>query len=125
MKDALLHTKIQNPVIATDIVPRDRLLAQLEQGRLRQEHPGWLLAIQFKRLAYRLWLILSFSLGLAFVLVVIGIVVVRAAGVVRKSAGEGAALAALPVFSSVMVTILGLALLVGTFVQYGFLVIRP
>jgi ABC-type nickel/cobalt efflux system permease component RcnA len=84
-----------------------------------------LLAIQFKRLAYGLWLILSFSLGLALVLVVIGIIVVRTAGVVRKSTGEGAALAMLPVISSVLITILGLALLVGTFFQYGFLVIRP
>jgi ABC-type nickel/cobalt efflux system permease component RcnA len=84
-----------------------------------------LLAIQFKRLAYGLWLILSFSLGLAFVLVAIGIMVVRAAGVVRKSTGGGAALAMLPVISSVLITTLGLALLVGTLVQYGFLVIRP
>lgn len=84
-----------------------------------------LLAIQFKRLAYGLWLILSFSLGLAFVLVAIGIMVVRAAGVVRKATGGGAALAMLPVISSVLITILGLALLVGTLVQYGFLVIRP
>jgi ABC-type nickel/cobalt efflux system permease component RcnA len=84
-----------------------------------------LLAIQFKRLAYGLWLILSFSLGLALVLVVIGIIVVRAAGVVRKATGGGATLAILPVISSVLITILGIALLVGTLVQYGFLVISP
>jgi len=54
----------------------------------------------------------------------IGIFVVRAAGVVRKTTGGGAVLTILPVISSVLITILGLALMVGTLVQYGFLVIR-
>jgi len=82
-----------------------------------------MVAIQFKRLAYGLWLIVSFSFGLALVLVVLGIIVVRASGVVRRATGGGAALALLPVISSILITVLGLALLLGALVQYKVIVI--
>ncbi|MGB5424409.1 MAG: hypothetical protein WBN03_19755 [Desulfobacterales bacterium] len=35
MKYALLHTKLNRPSVAPDIVPRDRLIKRLEQGRKR------------------------------------------------------------------------------------------
>ncbi len=83
-----------------------------------------LLAIQFQRLSYGLWLILSFSIGLALVLIVLGVIIVRAATVMRKITGGGKTLAILPVVSSGLITILGLTILAGTLIQYGFLVIR-
>jgi LuxR family maltose regulon positive regulatory protein len=35
MKYALLHTKLNRPSVTPDIVPRDRLIKRLEQGRKR------------------------------------------------------------------------------------------
>ena len=35
MKYALLHTKLNRPSVAPDIVPRDRLIKLLDQGRKR------------------------------------------------------------------------------------------
>lgn len=85
-----------------------------------------LLAIKFGRLALGLGLIVAFSIGLAAVLVAIGIVVVRASGEVRRRIGERSpALLALPVVSSVLITVLGLWVVVWTLLQYNVLIIRP
>ena len=35
MKDALIHTKLQRPPSAPDILPRDRLIEMLDEGRQR------------------------------------------------------------------------------------------
>lgn len=72
-------------------------------------------AISIGRLALGLLLIVSFSIGLAAVLVGVGIAVVRASGEVRKRMGEqGALLLLLPVISSILITVLGLLLLFNT-----------
>lgn len=83
-----------------------------------------LLAINFNRPVYGLWLISSFSLGLAIVLIFLGVLVVRAKGLVQKKIGGGCTLAILPVISSGLIVMMGLVLLVGTLVQYRILVLR-
>jgi ABC-type nickel/cobalt efflux system permease component RcnA len=83
-----------------------------------------MLAINLGRLAFGLLLILVFSLGLAAVLVAIGIAVVRASGQVRKRiSAQSRALLVLPVFSAVLITILGAALVVQTLIAHGVIII--
>ncbi len=85
-----------------------------------------LLAIKLGRLALGLGLIVAFSAGLAAVLVVIGIVVVRTAGKVRKRIGERSSiLLALPVASSVLITCLGLSVVLWTLLQHNVIVFLP
>jgi ABC-type nickel/cobalt efflux system permease component RcnA len=83
-----------------------------------------MLAINLGRLALGLILILSFSVGLAAVLVAIGIAVVRASGHVRRRIGaRSRVLLALPVFSAALITILGIGLVVQTLIAHGVIII--
>lgn len=85
-----------------------------------------LLAIRFGRLQYGLWLIVSFSLGLALVLVAIGLLVVFASDRLGRFTGEGSKLlAVLPVFSSAMITILGFWVVIWTLLQYNVIIFTP
>ena len=85
-----------------------------------------LMAIKFGRLQLGLLLILAFSVGLAAVLVAIGIAVVKASGRIRKAIGERSPiLLALPVVSSVLITILGLWVVVWTLLQFNVINIAP
>jgi ABC-type nickel/cobalt efflux system permease component RcnA len=85
-----------------------------------------LLALKFGRLFYGLWLIVAFSIGLAAVLVAIGIVVVRTAGAVReRTKSRPGILLALPVFSSALITVLGGWIVFWTLIQFEVLVILP
>ena len=85
-----------------------------------------MLAIKVGRLAYGLWLIIAFSIGLAAVLVALGIIVVRTAGAVRERTGEhGLILAALPVASSILITILGAWVILWTLIQFEVVVFMP
>jgi nickel/cobalt exporter len=77
-------------------------------------------------LFYGLWLIVAFSIGLAAVLVGIGIVVVRTAGAVReRTKSRPGFLLALPVFSSALITVLGGWIVFWTLIQFEVLVILP
>jgi len=85
-----------------------------------------LLAIKFGRLQLGLLLILAFSVGLAAVLVAIGIAVVKASGRIRKAIGERSpVLLALPVVSSVLITILGLWVVLWTLLQFNVINFAP
>jgi ABC-type nickel/cobalt efflux system permease component RcnA len=84
-----------------------------------------LLAIRFGRLGYGLLLILAFSFGLALVLVAIGVLVVRASGLVRRVAGSDGRLQLLSVVSSSVIVLLGLWVVVWTLLSYNVIVFRP
>ncbi len=85
-----------------------------------------LLALKFGRLFYGLWLIVAFSIGLAAVLVAIGIIVVRTAGAVReRTKSRPGIILALPVFSSALITVLGGWIVFWTLIQFEVLVILP
>jgi len=84
-----------------------------------------LLAIRFGRLGYGLCLILAFSLGLALVLIALGVIVVRASNVVKRWTGKGRALQLIPVLSSAAIVVLGLWVVAWTLLQYNVIVIMP
>jgi ABC-type nickel/cobalt efflux system permease component RcnA len=84
-----------------------------------------LLAIRFGRLGYGLLLILAFSLGLALVLIVLGVLVVRASSVVQRMTGTRGRLQLLSVLSSAVIVLLGVWVVVWTLLQYNVLVFRP
>lgn len=83
-----------------------------------------LTAINIGRLSLGLMLILAFSLGLAAVLVVLGIVVVRASGAVQRRLGKRSTmLLVLPIVSSVLITMLGAYLVIQTLIQHNVIII--
>ena len=80
-------------------------------------------AINFGRLGLGMLMITSFSLGLAVVLVAIGIVVVKTSGKIRERIGERSPfLLLLPVMSSVLITALGCMMVFMTLVQFNIIV---
>jgi ABC-type nickel/cobalt efflux system permease component RcnA len=73
-----------------------------------------LTAVALQRIALGLLLIAVFSLGLASVLMAIGILVVKARSLLERLRGAGHLLRALPVVSAGLVTLLGLALVLAS-----------
>lgn len=71
-----------------------------------------MLSITLRKLAFGLALLVSFSLGLAAVLIAIGVTMVLAGPMLKRFTGENRFLRALPVGSAVVVTILGIGLVV-------------
>lgn len=71
-----------------------------------------MLSITLRKLAFGLALLVSFSVGLAAVLIAIGVTMVLAGPVLKRFTGEGRWVRMLPVGSAVVVTILGLALVI-------------
>lgn len=83
-----------------------------------------LLAISLGRLPVGMLMLTSFSIGLAGVLVAIGIAVVKASGKVREKIGERSPLLlVLPVISSVLITGLGCLMVFMTLVQFDVIVL--
>lgn len=69
-----------------------------------------MIAVSVRRVALGLAILAAFSLGLAAILVSIGVAMVLAGPVVRKISGEGPWLRALPVASAAVVTVLGVVI---------------
>ena len=72
-------------------------------------------AIYLHRIAFGMTMIVAFSLGLAAVLTLIGILVVRARGWLERLPLAGALTTRLPIVSAAIVTVLGFVLLVRAF----------
>ncbi|MBN4046792.1 hypothetical protein JYT90_00575, partial [bacterium AH-315-P07] len=69
-------------------------------------------------------MITAFSFGLAIVLVVIGIVVVKTSGKIRDRIGDRSPiLMLLPVMSSVLITALGCMMVFMTLLQFNIIVL--
>jgi ABC-type nickel/cobalt efflux system permease component RcnA len=85
-----------------------------------------LTAIAFRRIAFGLALILAFSMGLAIVLIAIGILCVKAAHLVNRSQGDRMRrlLKALPVLSAVLIALAGVAMAVNALLAGGILRFR-
>jgi ABC-type nickel/cobalt efflux system permease component RcnA len=72
-----------------------------------------LTAVSFNRIGFGLWMILFFSIGLAGVLVVIGILMVKARGFIERFQGSGAWMTIrLPIISAVVIILIGTILTV-------------
>ena len=72
---------------------------------------GLLFAISMNRIVWGLVIICAFSIGLASVLVAIGVMMVLAKPLIERFTGEGVWLQRLPILSSVVVIILGTVLM--------------
>jgi nickel/cobalt exporter len=78
-------------------------------------------AISINRVGLGLLLILAFSLGLALVLMAIGLMMIYARSFMERFTGEGRILKTLPVFSSLAVTGLGAIIAVQSLINGGIL----
>lgn len=71
-----------------------------------------LISISVGRLAFGLGILVAFSLGLAAILILIGITMVLAAPKMKRWRGDGRWIRALPVASAALITVVGVALLI-------------
>jgi ABC-type nickel/cobalt efflux system permease component RcnA len=78
-------------------------------------------AVALQRITFGLLLIVAFSVGLAAVLVGIGLLLVSARGVAQRWSGEGQWLAYLPFLSPLVITPLGMAIVVRSLLGTGML----
>ena len=83
-----------------------------------------LLAVALHRIAFGMMLILAFSLGLAAVLITIGVLMVKARPLMERFSGEGKWTRRLPLISSVVITAVGLAMGIRSLVEAGIVIIR-
>jgi ABC-type nickel/cobalt efflux system permease component RcnA len=82
-------------------------------------------AIAIHRVGFGLLLIAAFSLGLAGVLVILGLLMVSARQVMARLQGEGRLMMRwLPLTSAALITVCGMALIVQTLITAGVLQIR-
>ena len=78
-----------------------------------------LISFTINRIALGLLVLVAFSLGLAAVLIAIGIAMVLAGPALSRLTKDGPLLRVLPVGSAVVVTLLGVVILVRTAVESG------
>jgi len=81
-------------------------------------------AISLHRIGFGLVLILAFSLGLAVVLTAIGMLMVYARRFMDRFTGEGRLIQRLPVFSSLVITLLGFVIAIQALISGGILQVR-
>jgi ABC-type nickel/cobalt efflux system permease component RcnA len=82
-------------------------------------------AVTLHRIAFGLFLIVAFSVGLAAVLIVIGLMMVYAGRLMSRFRGEGKLLTRwLPLTSAAVITVLGLTIAVRALISAGILQIR-
>jgi nickel/cobalt transporter (NicO) family protein len=82
---------------------------------------GLLFAISMNRIAWGLVILGAFSFGLAAVLVAIGVLMVLAKPIIDRFTGEGVWLQRLPIFSSIVVILLGTVLMFKALGEIGLL----
>ena len=83
-----------------------------------------LLAVALHRIAFGLLLIIAFSFGLAAILIIIGILMVRARSVMERFTGESRLIQRLPVVSSMVIIGVGFAMAVRSLMEAGILIVR-
>ena len=83
-----------------------------------------LLAVALHRIGFGLMLIVSFSLGLAAVLIAIGILMVKARPLVDRFSGGGTFIRRLPIVSSLVIILAGFIIGVRSLVEAGIVVIN-
>ena len=83
-----------------------------------------LLAIAINRIAFGLVVISAFSVGLAAVLVTIGILLVVARPIIERFTGTGRWMRRLPVISSIVIILLGLGIAIKSLIDSGIITIN-
>jgi ABC-type nickel/cobalt efflux system permease component RcnA len=69
-----------------------------------------MISISLRRIGFGLVILVAFSLGLAAVLISIGVAMVLAAPALKRLSGEGPWVRALPLASAAIVTLLGMVI---------------
>lgn len=80
-----------------------------------------LISVTINRLLFGMVILLAFSLGLAAILIAIGVAMVLAGPTLNRFSKEGALLRVLPVGSAALVTLLGVAILYSAVNDSGLL----
>ena len=80
-----------------------------------------LISFTLNRIAWGLMILLAFSLGLAAILIAIGVAMVLAGSTLHRFAGNGLLMRFLPVGSALVVTLLGTAILAKAVLDAGWL----
>ena len=78
-----------------------------------------LLAVALHRIAFGLVLLVAFSIGLAAILIAIGILIVKARPLVDRFSGDGRWIQRLPIASAVVIIVVGCAITLRTLMHSG------
>ncbi len=80
-----------------------------------------LLAVALHRIAFGLLLLVAFSVGLAAVLIAIGVLIVKARPLVERFSGDGRWIQRLPIASAVVIIVVGFAITFKTLMHSGIM----
>ena len=83
-----------------------------------------LLAVALHRIAFGLLLLVAFSVGLAAILIAIGILIVKARPLVERFSGDGRWIQRLPIASAVVIIVVGCAITFKTLMNSGVILIN-
>ena len=83
-----------------------------------------LLAVALHRIAFGLLLLVAFSVGLAAILIAIGVLIVKARPLVQRFSGDGRWIQRLPIASAVVIIVVGCAITLGTLMDSGVILIN-
>ena len=78
-----------------------------------------LLAVALHRIAFGLLLLVAFSVGLAAILIAIGVLIVKARPLVERFSGDGRWIQRLPIASAVIIIVVGCAITLRTLMDSG------
>ena len=83
-----------------------------------------LLAVALHRIAFGLLLLVAFSVGLAAILIAIGVLIVKARPLVERFSGDGRWIQRLPIASAVVIIVVGCAITFKTLMHSGIILIN-
>ena len=83
-----------------------------------------LLAVALHRIAFGLLLLVAFSVGLAAILIAIGVLIVKARPLVERFSGDGRWIQRLPIASAVVIIVVGCAITLRTLMDSGVILIN-
>ena len=80
-----------------------------------------MLAVALHRIAFGLLLLVTFSVGLAAVLIAVGVLIVKARPLVERFSGDGRWIQRLPIASAVVIIVVGCAITFKTLMGSGIM----
>ena len=83
-----------------------------------------MLAVALHRITFGLLLLVAFSVGLAAILIAIGVLIVKARPLVERFSGEGRWIQRLPIASAVIIIAVGCAITLRTLMHSGIILIN-
>ena len=83
-----------------------------------------LLAVALHRIAFGLVLLVAFSIGLASILIAVGVLIVKARPLVERFSGDGRWIQRLPIASAVVIIVVGCAITLRTLMHSGIILIN-